>query len=156
MWHKAEWIKHPMRLELTRECLLVLLANHYTIRGPQHLSYSNLRCYLLRCSTRPNEWKTQWESNSLVKVCKSRLVTITIRNAPLHVCCTYLVSKNHDYISILFFHMQIIYNYCPISHQWENTSWNLSQRKWSPNQNSNKPKDIINNNLENFNTPDQR
>ena len=30
MWHKAEWMGHPMRLELTRVGLLVKLANHYT------------------------------------------------------------------------------------------------------------------------------
>ena len=30
MWHKAEWMGYPMRLEITREGLLVKLANHYT------------------------------------------------------------------------------------------------------------------------------
>ena len=30
MWHKAEWIGHPMRLELTHVGLLVSLANRYT------------------------------------------------------------------------------------------------------------------------------
>ena len=38
MWHKAEWMGHPMRLELTLAGLLVKLANHYTTRGAQ---YSN-------------------------------------------------------------------------------------------------------------------
>ena len=33
MWHKAEWIGHPMRLELTRVGLLVKLANRYTTKG---------------------------------------------------------------------------------------------------------------------------
>ena len=33
MQHKAEWMGRPMRLELTRVGLLVLLANHYTTRG---------------------------------------------------------------------------------------------------------------------------
>ena len=33
MWHKAEWMGHPMRLELTRVGLLVYLANRYTTRG---------------------------------------------------------------------------------------------------------------------------
>ena len=32
MWHKAEWIGHPKRLELTRVGLLVKLANHYTTK----------------------------------------------------------------------------------------------------------------------------
>ena len=33
MWHKAEWMGRPMRLELTRVGLLVELANRYTTRG---------------------------------------------------------------------------------------------------------------------------
>ena len=33
MRHKAEWMGHPMRLELTLVGLLVKLANHYTTRG---------------------------------------------------------------------------------------------------------------------------
>ena len=33
MWHKAKWMGHPMRLELTRVGLLVKLANRYTTRG---------------------------------------------------------------------------------------------------------------------------
>ena len=33
MWHKAEWMGHPMRLELTRVGLLVKLANRYTPKG---------------------------------------------------------------------------------------------------------------------------
>ena len=35
MWHKADWMGHPMRLELTLAGLLVKLANHYTTRGAQ-------------------------------------------------------------------------------------------------------------------------
>ena len=33
MWYKADWIGHPMRIELTRVGLLVKLANRYTTRG---------------------------------------------------------------------------------------------------------------------------
>ena len=33
MWHKADWMGHPMRLKLTFAGLLVKLANHYTTRG---------------------------------------------------------------------------------------------------------------------------
>ena len=33
MWHKAEWMGRPMRLELTRVGLLVKLANRYTTKG---------------------------------------------------------------------------------------------------------------------------
>ena len=33
MWHKAEWMGRPMRLELTRVGLLAQLANRYTTRG---------------------------------------------------------------------------------------------------------------------------
>ena len=35
MWHKADWMGHPKRLELTLAGLLVKLANHYTTRGAQ-------------------------------------------------------------------------------------------------------------------------
>ena len=41
MWHKAEWMERPMRLELTRVGLLVELANHYTTKGAQN-SYTIL------------------------------------------------------------------------------------------------------------------
>ena len=33
MWHKAEWMGRPMRLELTRVGLLGQFANRYTTRG---------------------------------------------------------------------------------------------------------------------------
>ena len=33
MWHKAEWMGRPVRLELTRVGLLDYLANRYTTRG---------------------------------------------------------------------------------------------------------------------------
>ena len=35
---------------------------------------------MLRCSTRPNEWGTQWDLNSLLQVCYSSLLTITVAN----------------------------------------------------------------------------
>ena len=38
MWHKVVWMRHPMRLELTHEGLLISLANHYVIRGAQPIS----------------------------------------------------------------------------------------------------------------------
>ena len=37
----------------------------------------NLVSFLLRCGTRPNESGTKWDSNSLVKVYKSSLLTTT-------------------------------------------------------------------------------
>ena len=33
MWHKTLWIEHSVRIELTREGLLVKFTNHYTTRG---------------------------------------------------------------------------------------------------------------------------
>ena len=39
MWHKAEWMGRPVRLELTRVGLLVKLANRYTTRGAPHRNY---------------------------------------------------------------------------------------------------------------------
>ena len=38
MWHKAEWMGHSMRLELTLADLLVKLANHYTNRDARTTS----------------------------------------------------------------------------------------------------------------------
>ena len=35
MWHKAEWMGHPMSLEFTRVGLLVKLAKNYNTRGAQ-------------------------------------------------------------------------------------------------------------------------
>ena len=43
MWHKAEWMGRPMRLDLTRVGLLVKLANRYTTRGaPAHFPVDHL------------------------------------------------------------------------------------------------------------------
>ena len=43
MWHKAEWMGHPMRLELTRVGLLVQFANRYTTRGAQsRIQFANI------------------------------------------------------------------------------------------------------------------
>ena len=44
MWLKAEWMGHPMRLELTRVALLVKLANHYTTKGD--LSWERITCFI--------------------------------------------------------------------------------------------------------------
>ena len=48
MRHKAIWMRHRMRLELTRK--------------------SNILSFWLRCGTRPHKFGTEWDSNSLVKV----------------------------------------------------------------------------------------
>ena len=42
MWHKADWMGHPMRLELTLAGLLVKLANHYTTGGALLSGYKSL------------------------------------------------------------------------------------------------------------------
>ena len=45
MWHQAEWMGHPMILELTRVGLLVKLANRYTTRGASSLmNANNVKC----------------------------------------------------------------------------------------------------------------
>ena len=48
MWHKADWMGHPMRLEITLVSLLVKLANHYTIRGA-HPQYNIIVIYEALC-----------------------------------------------------------------------------------------------------------
>ena len=45
MWIKTVWIRHPVRLELTREGLLVKLTIHYTIWGAlERGEYNSLQC----------------------------------------------------------------------------------------------------------------
>ena len=48
MQHKAEWLEHPMRHKLTREGLLVKLANLYTIWGAQQEYVVYYQAYRLR------------------------------------------------------------------------------------------------------------
>ena len=43
MWHKAELMGHPMRLELTRVGLLVKLANRYTTKGAPNRSQNKTK-----------------------------------------------------------------------------------------------------------------
>ena len=67
IWKKTEVLHQPTPLE--EYC-----PPHITIGGTDlkavhqftYLGCSNLRRTLLRFSTRPNEWGTQWDSNSLV------------------------------------------------------------------------------------------
>ena len=40
-------------------------------------SCSNLLSFLFRCGTRPYKWNTQWDLNSLTKVCLSSLLAVT-------------------------------------------------------------------------------
>ena len=40
MWHKAEWMGRPMRLEFTRVGLLVKLANRYTTTSSILVAYT--------------------------------------------------------------------------------------------------------------------
>ena len=64
MWHKAEWMGRPMRLELTRVGLLVQLANRYTTRGTQagvNLVIYKALCFNVaqgRMNGAPNETRT--------------------------------------------------------------------------------------------------
>ena len=39
MWHKADWMGHQIRLELTFASLLLKLANHYTTRSGSLMRY---------------------------------------------------------------------------------------------------------------------
>ena len=50
MWHKAEWMGRPMRLELTRVGLLVNLANRYTTRGAHINTHIYLCVYVSVCT----------------------------------------------------------------------------------------------------------
>ena len=52
MRHKAEWMGHPMRLELTHVGLLVQLANRYTTSRIYH---SNMNYFSKKCKISSNE-----------------------------------------------------------------------------------------------------
>ena len=47
----------------TKKVWKLIVCTSYVLAG------CNLLSFLLRCSTRPHEWGTQWEPNSLVYVC---------------------------------------------------------------------------------------
>ena len=79
MWHNAEWMVHPIRLELTREDLLVKLAIHYTTRGARlhHLRRPDYLLFIIiyealcfdvaqrRMNGAPNETRTHsWRFTS--------------------------------------------------------------------------------------------
>ena len=60
----------------------------FNLQFPEFLLWCDLQvviyeAFLLRCSIRPYSWGTQWDSNSLVNVCLSSLLTII----PLEVPC---------------------------------------------------------------------
>ena len=66
---------YPVRIELTSNGMLILLANHYTTWGAYRMkSFSYLKSFLFRCGKRPYEWVTRWDSS--MKVCLSSLLTI--------------------------------------------------------------------------------
>ena len=44
MWHKAEWLGHPMRLNAIREALLDQLANQYTTQGANEIELKKAQC----------------------------------------------------------------------------------------------------------------
>ena len=74
-------------ISIERHVILFLVLNNYIWSSSHYFSISldckvpenssNLHSFLLRCGTRPYEWGTQLELNSLMKVCLSNLLTIT-------------------------------------------------------------------------------
>ena len=116
MWHKAEWMGHPMKLELKLAGLQVKLANHYTTGG----ALSNLQ------STFALMWhKAEWMEHPMrLKLTLAGLLVLlanhyTIRggltyNVTFHIYFTYalislLISRQTAdwpiYISTIFCHM---------------------------------------------------
>ena len=72
------YLQSPKELSLFNEYLDSLAYTHAQIRCLKWREgiysfffkcYCNLRSSLLRCGTRPIEWGTQWDSNSLLQVC---------------------------------------------------------------------------------------
>ena len=58
MWHKAEWMGRPMRLELTRVGLLDYLANRYTTRGALHIIVYDQTMAVRICNTKKSTHMT--------------------------------------------------------------------------------------------------
>ena len=56
----------PTGYLLRESYLSVEMQSVYTTAPGHSLKRCNLRNSLLRCGTRPNEWGTQWDSNSLL------------------------------------------------------------------------------------------
>ena len=77
--------------------------------------FLSIPSFLLRCGTRPNNWGTQRDSNSLLQVCKSSLLTITLPEAPHHCMLvastdwqTFSCSRILDWLSHLIFDFRIL------------------------------------------------
>ena len=71
--------KAPFSVATTPRCR----GGHYSFPRitpfyPYNAECCNLRSSLIRCGTRPIEWGTQWDLNSLLQVCDSSLLTITL------------------------------------------------------------------------------
>ena len=66
MWHKADWMGRPIRLELSLASQACRRLHHP--RCPGFSRCCNLRSSLLRWGTRPIEWGARWDSNSVLLV----------------------------------------------------------------------------------------
>ena len=92
MWHKAEWIGHPMRLDVTLASLQVKLADHYTTRGTVSRNSSSHQsdaktnekrnksmkpCMIFIYSSKQS-WGGGWHVLRLVLQFKSRRLSIAI------------------------------------------------------------------------------
>ena len=53
-------------------------------------AFTIYKAFLLTCGKRPYKWATQWDSNSLLKVCLSSLLNILLPNS--HECCIVCVT----------------------------------------------------------------
>ena len=79
MRHKAEWMGHPMRLELTFAGLLVKLANHYTIRGAPAATFNgNPKATIISCYSPTNVS----EENELITFYEE--LSSRVRSIPKH------------------------------------------------------------------------
>ena len=76
MWHKAIWIGHPMRIELTRKGLLVLFANYCTTRGAY-----------------PNHSKNTEKGRDLRKFTVAQSLTATITIEKIQLLCYWLAYR---------------------------------------------------------------
>ena len=125
----------PINFEMTSQTMLLVntkypykIVDLYSIHPSFVTLNCNLRSSLLRCGTRPNEWGTQWDSNSLLQVCKplyyprcpfSHIELVNVYNHRIHQALVKLI-----HIELINLEINVLMMYW-MRKQCNNKSWKL-------------------------------
>ena len=136
MWHIHSLNENYF---LVSKCLQLTIMQFLQLQTPdsrlsiweiyvKHGQYSDLQSILLGCGTRLNKWGTQWDSNSLMKVSLSSLLTINPPKVPSmsKICFIITALVRHLFIkvfmcqyksvhSILKWHFEVHLTWCCLS-----------------------------------------